>query len=196
MPLCCCGLTWLIMVLPPSPPPLWWLPSCVEKLLSLQIYATALSLYLREPWTPIYHHQNSRFAASRHPAVLRGHATVEEVQQELLDTFFSAGGGEGGVRCVFPRLTISACLVPETLDLVLLLLLLFLTLALKSNISLGARGVCVFCFSSHLFGRPSTCFGVLLVSMWCTCCGAYSLYNETYPPGTHRRGYSLLRLFI
>lgn len=50
-------------------------------------------------------YDNTRFVASRHPAVLRGHATVEEVRQELLDTFFSAEGagrGEGaglaGVR--------------------------------------------------------------------------------------------------
>lgn len=57
--------------------------------------------------------QNARFDASRHPAVLRGHATVEEVSQELLDTFFSAGGGEGGVRRTdaFPpgRQSVRAC---------------------------------------------------------------------------------------
>ncbi|CAM9380713.1 unnamed protein product, partial [Ectocarpus sp. 12 AP-2014] len=35
-----------------------------------------------------------RFVGSRHPAVLRGRATAEEVRQELLDTFFSAGASE------------------------------------------------------------------------------------------------------
>lgn len=39
-----------------------------------------------------------RFVASRHPAVLRGHATVDEVRKELLDTFLSEGAGEGRVR--------------------------------------------------------------------------------------------------
>lgn len=35
-----------------------------------------------------------RFVASRHPAVLRGNATVDEVRKELLDTFLSEGAGE------------------------------------------------------------------------------------------------------
>ncbi|CAM9395475.1 unnamed protein product [Scytosiphon promiscuus] len=39
-----------------------------------------------------------RFAASRHPAVLRGHATEGEVLRELLDTFFSEGTGEDRVK--------------------------------------------------------------------------------------------------
>ncbi|CAN0388135.1 unnamed protein product, partial [Hapterophycus canaliculatus] len=38
-----------------------------------------------------------RFAASKHPAVLRGQATADEMRRELLDTFFSAGTGEGRV---------------------------------------------------------------------------------------------------
>lgn len=40
----------------------------------------------------------ARFVASRHPSVLRGIATVQEVRKELLDTFFSSGFGEGRVR--------------------------------------------------------------------------------------------------
>lgn len=49
------------------------------------------------------HLLGARFVGSRHPAVLRGHATAEEVRQELLDTFFSAGATETTAREEVPN---------------------------------------------------------------------------------------------
>lgn len=94
--------------------------------------------------------ENARFVASKHPAVMKGHATVEEVQQELLDTFFSAGGGESGVRnkrVHFPPVVVLCMLAT-------LVLLLFLSEQPNSLSDL---------FSGSFLSRFSTYIGAIFL---------------------------------